>query len=112
MTIDPHRLLIALSDETRLRIVHLLNHYNELYVYDLVYAVGTNQPKVSRHLKVLRESEIISNRRDGTWIYYRINPELPTWASRTLNNLFDGCALREPYPGDLQRLSGLLDTDN
>lgn len=110
MKIDPHELPAALSDQTRLRIVYLLNQYSELCVYDLVHAIDTSQPKISRHLKVLRDTGIICNRRDGTWIYYRINPELPTWGSRALNNLFDGCALCKPYTGDLQRLSDALDT--
>ncbi|AKH20758.1 metalloregulator ArsR/SmtB family transcription factor [Sedimenticola thiotaurini] len=111
MKISPHQLINAVHDQTRLRIIYLLNQYSELCVFDLVEGIDTNQPKVSRHLKVLRSAGIINNRRDGTWIYYRINPELPTWASRALNNLFDGCANYKPYTEDMQRLESILKRD-
>lgn len=110
MKIEPHNLINAISDQTRLRILFLLNHYAELCVCDLVTAIDTNQPKISRHLKVLRDAGLINTRRDGTWIHYRMNPELPTWGSSALKHLFDGCSLNTPYPADLKRLDITMDS--
>ncbi len=62
----------ALSDETRLRILKLLEH-GELCVCDLVAAIDTIQPKISFHLSTLREAGLIVDRKDGKWIQYRLN---------------------------------------
>jgi ArsR family transcriptional regulator len=62
----------TLSDETRLRILKLLEH-GELCVCGLVSALDMIQPKVSFHLGVLKEAKFITDRRQGKWIYYRID---------------------------------------
>ena len=62
----------ALSDETRLRILKLLEH-GELCVCDIVGALQMVQPKVSFHLCVLKEAGLIRDRRQGKWIHYRID---------------------------------------
>lgn len=62
----------ALSDETRLRIVKLLEE-GELCVCDITAALEMVQPKVSFHLSVLKEAGIIKDRKDGKWIHYSIN---------------------------------------
>jgi ArsR family transcriptional regulator len=62
----------ALSDETRLRIVKLLEH-GELCVCHLVAAVDMSQPKVSFHLKVLKEAGLVKDRREGKWMHYRLD---------------------------------------
>jgi ArsR family transcriptional regulator len=62
----------TLSDETRLRILKLLEH-GELCVCGIVAALDMIQPKVSFHLGVLKEAKFITDRRQGKWIYYRID---------------------------------------
>jgi ArsR family transcriptional regulator len=62
----------ALSDETRLRILKLLEH-GELCVCDIVAALDTIQPKVSFHLSTLKEAGLITDRKQGKWIHYRID---------------------------------------
>ncbi len=62
----------ALSDETRLRIVKLLEN-GELCVCHLVAAVDMSQPKISFHLKVLKEAGLVKDRREGKWMHYRLN---------------------------------------
>jgi ArsR family transcriptional regulator len=62
----------ALSDETRLRILKLLEH-GELCVCDIVAALDMIQPNVSFHLGVLKEAGIIKDRRQGKWIHYSID---------------------------------------
>ena len=59
----------ALSDETRLRLVHILLHY-ELSVNELVRILGMGQSRVSRHLKILTEAGLLTARRDGLWVFY------------------------------------------
>ena len=62
----------ALSDETRLRILKLLDH-GELCVCDIVSALDMIQPKVSFHLGVLQDAGLVKSRKQGKWIHYRID---------------------------------------
>jgi ArsR family transcriptional regulator len=62
----------ALSDETRLRIIKLLEQ-GELCVCDIVAALDAVQPKVSFHLSTLKEAGLIKDRKQGKWIHYSLN---------------------------------------
>jgi ArsR family transcriptional regulator len=62
----------ALSEETRLRIVKLLEH-GELCVCDIVAALNMVQPKVSFHLAALKEAGLIKDRKEGKWTHYRLD---------------------------------------
>ena len=62
----------ALSDETRLRIIKLLEQ-GELCVCDIVAALDMVQPKVSFHLNALKEAGLIKDRKAGRWIHYRLD---------------------------------------
>jgi ArsR family transcriptional regulator len=62
----------ALSDETRLRILKLLEH-GELCVCDIVASLDIIQPKISFHLGVLKEAGLVKDRRVGKWIHYRLD---------------------------------------
>jgi ArsR family transcriptional regulator len=62
----------ALSDETRLRILKLLEQ-GELCVCDIVASLDIIQPKISFHLGVLKEAGLVKDRRVGRWIHYRID---------------------------------------
>lgn len=59
----------ALSDRTRLRLLNISSQY-ELNVNEIVQVVGMIQSGVSRHLKILVESGLLSSRRDGSFTYY------------------------------------------
>jgi len=62
----------AFSDETRLRILKLLEG-GELCVCDIVAALDMVQPKVSFHLGVLKKAKLLKDRKDGKWMHYRID---------------------------------------
>jgi ArsR family transcriptional regulator len=104
--VDPNLLFEACADETRRRILALLWSREELCVCDLLNGLGLPQPKVSRHLAVLRGAEIVVSRKRGTWVHYRLNPEMPLWAGRVLAALVDGVNQIEPYRSDNERLEG------
>ncbi len=59
----------ALSDATRLRLMHILLHY-ELSVNELVTILGMGQSRISRHLKILTEAGLLLSRRDGLCVFY------------------------------------------
>lgn len=68
------RLFHALSDETRLLILHRLES-GEQCVCELTDAMKAGQSRLSFHLKVLKEAGLILDRREGRWMYYSINPD-------------------------------------
>lgn len=80
MKINPLQLYKCLADETRLKAILLIYVEQELCVCELTAAMQLSQPKVSRHLAQLRCCGLLADRREGQWVYYRLNPELPVWA--------------------------------
>ncbi len=61
----------ALADRTRLRLLSLMGDA-EICVCFFVEVLGTNQPKISRHLAYLRRAGVVAARREGKWMHYRI----------------------------------------
>lgn len=107
MIIDPRDFFSALAHETRLRCLAMLMRHQELCVCELTYAIGAAQPNISRHLAQLREIGLVSDRREGLWIHYRIHPQLPHWARAVLQSTFEGLGHKEPFATDELTLSGM-----
>ena len=61
----------ALADQTRLRLINLIGD-DEVCVCFFVEVLKINQPKISRHLAYLRRAGVVSARREGKWIHYRL----------------------------------------
>lgn len=68
--------LRAIGEETRLRIVLLLQH-GELTVTDLTEILGQSQPRISRHLKLLAEAGVVDRHREGTRVYFELTGRGP-----------------------------------
>lgn len=101
----PNHLCKLLADETRLRILMLLLDKRELCVCELTHALEQPQPKISRHLGVLRNGGLLQDRRDGQWVYYKLNPSTPAWAREILSSLNRGTRQAEPHHSDRVRLA-------
>lgn len=82
--ITPPEVFKSLADETRARAVLLIAGQGELCVCELMCAMEDSQPKISRHLAQLRSSGMLLDRRQGQWVYYRLNPDLPGWVHEIL----------------------------
>lgn len=105
MNIMPTTLFSALSHEMRLRCVLLLQSQGELCVCDLTEITGDAQPNISRHLRQLREAGLVLDRRDGLWVHYRINPELPAWVDEMLVSTAQVLARQQPFLTDSEALA-------
>jgi ArsR family transcriptional regulator len=70
-TFNVERFFQALGDTTRLRLLNLMGE-QEVCVCYFVEILGSPQPKISRHLAYLRSAGIVSARREGKWMHYRI----------------------------------------
>ena len=72
-------LLKSLADSTRLRLVAILSR-GEFTVQELTEILAMGQSRVSRHLKLLLDENILNVRRQGTWSYYRVSRENPLFS--------------------------------
>jgi len=109
MKLTPNELLKLLADSTRLRSLMLLLQEGELCVCELTYALNEIQPKISRHLASLRDTNVVRVRRAGQWIYYRINPQLPDWASSILHATLAGMQTDNQYQASIKKLKHMPD---
>ena len=98
-----------LADTTRLRSLMLLLREGELCVCELTYALDEIQPKISRHLAALRDTRVVIVRRAGQWVYYRINPQLPVWASAMLNATLSGMQQDSQFLANVKKLETMPD---
>ncbi|MDF1528262.1 MAG: metalloregulator ArsR/SmtB family transcription factor [Sedimenticola sp.] len=102
---QPESLFRALSDTTRLRCLALLVGHAELCVCELTHALALPQPKISHHLGTLRKAGLVCDRKEGLWIYYRINPDLPQWVASILSTTVTGVQGFDPYTSDAAALA-------
>lgn len=101
---QPEKLFSLLSDITRLRCLFLMHKKGEVCVCELAYALDISQPKISRHLALLRNSAIVTTRKNGLWVYYQINPELEPWIQQVLTTSLNSITTVPPYYSDLDKL--------
>lgn len=82
--IEPLNLFKLLADDTRLKILLLLTQHHRLCVCHLTDALDLSQPKVSRHLAMLRQAQLVQNSQYGKWRYYQLAPNLAEWIIQLL----------------------------
>ena len=102
--ITPIKLFSLLADETRLRCLVLLQKEQELCVCEISQIIESSQPKISRHLALLRNSGLISDERRGQWVYYSLHRSLPEWAQKMMESILESLKKEEPYSSDVKRV--------
>jgi len=107
MNPDANTLFTALSNEIRLRCLMLMQLEGELCVCELIYALNLSQPMISRHLALLRDSGLVTDRRAGQWVYYSINSELLDWAKDILRTTASANCEQSPFSEDLHILHNM-----
>lgn len=85
------RIFQALSDETRLRIVRMLAD-GEHCVCDLQEAVDSYQSRLSFHLKRLKDAGLVSDRKEGRWVYYTLRREVLADVAEFFSTIESGAA--------------------
>ena len=76
----------ALADRTRLRLLNLMRD-GEVCVCFFAETLGTNNPKVSRHLACLKRAGLVTGRREGKWIHYSLSPPKDPQAAKLFESL-------------------------
>jgi ArsR family transcriptional regulator len=98
----------ALSDRTRLRILHLLRP-GERCVCDIVDVLGLSQPKISRHLAYLRKAGLVVSRREGHWSYYQLAAARTKFHAKLLACLNESSSHIPETARDTSKLAQLAD---
>jgi len=101
---DLIRLFAALADPTRLRLLNLMAG-REVCVCYFVEILQQSQPKISRHLAYLRSAGIVSARREGKWMHYRIERPKDAAAGSILEAVLASIRADREMQADLARLS-------
>lgn len=98
------RFFQALGDNTRLRLLNLMGG-QELCVCYFVEILDESQPKISRHLAYLRSAGIVSARREGKWMHYRVVMPPHIGASQILKQTLDWLKEDKAMQADRARLT-------
>ncbi|MGR5095797.1 metalloregulator ArsR/SmtB family transcription factor [Vibrio maritimus] len=93
----PHEFFKLMSDETRIRTLLWVSANGSVCVNELVEALGESQPKVSRHLAMLRQAGVLKDTRQGQHVFYSLAEGLPGWLYRTLKGLEQSNCLQSAY---------------
>ena len=103
---DMERFFRALADHTRLRLLNLMRS-DEVCVCFFTEILGTHQPKISRHLAYLRRAGIVSARREGQWMHYRLAQPPDENAATVLKSVLASLANDQKMQADRERLNKL-----
>lgn len=71
------RVLAALAEPTRLAAMAILSDYGEHCVCELMDRLDATQSRMSRHMKILKDAGLVTDRRDAQWVRYRRNKAMP-----------------------------------
>lgn len=85
---DMELFFAALADRTRLRLLNMLGG-DEVCVCFFAEVVGTNQPKISRHLAYLKRAGLVAARRDGKWMHYRVTAPKSKRAAEVFSGIME-----------------------
>ncbi|WP_193178012.1 ArsR/SmtB family transcription factor [Oricola nitratireducens] len=74
---DPVKILAALAEPTRFAAMAMLSDGGEHCVCELMRRLGATQSRMSRHMKILKDAGLVTDRRDAQWVRYRRNAAMP-----------------------------------
>lgn len=108
---DVTRLMAALSDPNRLRLVFALRH-GERCVCQLIALLGLAPSTVSKHLAILQATGMIERSKKGRWVYYRLrpDPDFPIMGKKAPEK-FQRLEKTEAIRGDDRRLKEIVRQD-
>ncbi len=101
----------AFCHRLRLRILHLL-HNGEMCVGNIVEILQAPQPKVSRHLAVLKKAKLVTVRREGQWIHYALAPVQSTFHQKLLECAANCFHEVTEVRGDKERIEAIRSLDH
>jgi len=99
---DIERLYKGLADESRMKILFLLDELGEACVRDIQQVLKVPQPTVSRHLGLLKRMGVVDNHRRGKWNYYYVVKKQPEVVKQLIHSLTSLESCRKIFKQELQ----------
>ncbi|MCX6647407.1 MAG: metalloregulator ArsR/SmtB family transcription factor [bacterium] len=99
---DIERLYKGLADESRMKILFLLDELGEACVRDIQQVLKVPQPTVSRHLGLLKRMGVVDNHRRGKWNYYYVVKKQPEVVKQLIHSLTNLESCRKIFKQELQ----------
>lgn len=103
---EMEKLFLALADRTRLRLLNLMRD-DEICVCYFSEVLSESQPKISRHLAYLRNAGVVSARREGKWMHYKIETPANSCASKLLQDTLECLRMEDVMQNDFERLAAI-----
>lgn len=104
---DIEKVFKALGQPTRLKIVMLIANQT-LCVCELEYILNLTQPAISQHMRVLKEADLVTENKEGQWVFYSLNKEKLKHILGNLNGLLDKDCYEVPgLSNEVERLNYL-----
>lgn len=100
----------ALSDENRIRILMALHANDELCACNINELLELSPSTVSKHLFLLKNARLVKARKDGRWMYYRLNrdQDAPEIVANALKWIVDGVSNEPVVKADQKKVEGML----
>lgn len=100
------QIFAALADRTRLRLLNLMRG-GEVCVCFFAETLGTNNPKISRHLAYLRRAGLVHSRREGKWVHYSLQKPENEQAAEIVSSVFRAFDADPEMQADREKLTSV-----
>ena len=101
------KIIKALADKNRLRIVYLLNEKQDLCVCEITDIIGLSQPTISSHLRLLENAGLVESDKDGLWVNYNINSRAGPFSRRSIEMICKDLKNDKQAISDVKKLKAI-----
>jgi len=101
------KIIKALADKNRLRIVCLLSEKKDLCVCEITDIIGLSQPTISSHLRLLENASLIESYKDGLWVNYNINSRSGLFSRKLVEMICKDLKKDKQIISDLKELKNI-----
>ena len=101
------KIIKALADKNRLRIIYLLNEKQDLCVCEITDIIGLSQPTISSHLRLLENAGLVESDKDGLWVNYNINRRADHFSRRSIEMICKDLKKDKQAISDVKKLKAI-----
>ena len=104
---EMEKIIKALADKNRLRIIYLLNGKRDICVCEITDIIGLSQPTISSHLRLLENAGLVESNKDGLWVNYNINGQAELFSRRSIEMICNDLKKDKQAISDLKKLKAI-----
>lgn len=104
---EMEKIIKALADKNRLRIIYLLNGKRDICVCEITDIIGLSQPTISSHLRLLENAGLVESNKDGLWVNYNINSQAEFFSRRSIEMICNDLKKDKQAISDLKKLKAI-----